>query len=545
MTKNIFEERAKKAIALARVSTPDQEAGYSIEAQKYRLKEYCLRHNLELVQTFEIVESSTTGDRKQYTAAIDFARKQKERIAIITDKVDRLQRRLTETPVLEKLINEGKIELHFHVENVQIHKNSTSQERLMWNLHVILAQSYVDSLRDNVNRSIQQKLRKGEWISLAPLGYLHIKGAENERGTGKITVDPDRAPLIRKLFETYASGEYTLADLTRKAKEWGLRNNWRTQGYLSKAHLHRILQNPFYYGVMRVKKTGREYPHIYEPLVSKELYDACQAVRLGWKKKPFKYAGKEYVFRGMITCAVTGRVVSADTKKRQRADGTPYEITYLGTWNPEDTSKKIWVREDEVMEEIEEVFRKLQLTPEAIAEVMRYVRSGAGYEREYHKTRMESLYKEQTGIKTKLDRLMDFWLEGKITEEEHTEKRRSLVERRDLITVEIEQHNKADDKFSERLVDVVKIGGNAYDHFRLSNTEGKRRLVNLVFSTVKLKGRKLEYALRSPFNDFIKVEEMSEWRREWDSNPRYPCEHGSFQDCCLQPLGHPSTSYIT
>src|SRR4030067_3848086 len=105
---------------------------------------------------------------------------------------------------------------------------------------------------------------------------------------------------------------------------------------------------------------------------------------------------------------------------------------------------------------------------------------------------------------------MDFWLEGKITEEEHTEKRRSLVERRDLITVEIEQHNKADDKFSERLVDVVKIGGNAYDHFMLSNVEGKRRLVNLVFSTVKLKGRKLEYALRSPFNDFIKVEEMGE-----------------------------------
>ncbi len=215
--KNIYEERAKKAIALARVSTPDQEAGYSIEAQKFRLREYCMRHNLELLQTFEIVESSTKGDRKQYLAAIDFAKKQKERIAIITDKVDRLQRRLTETPVLEKLINEGKIELHFHVENVQIHKESTSQERLMWNLHVILAQSYVDSLRDNVNRSIQQKLRKGEWISLAPLGYLHIKGAENERGTGKIIVDPDRAPIIRKLFETYASGEYTIADLTRKA----------------------------------------------------------------------------------------------------------------------------------------------------------------------------------------------------------------------------------------------------------------------------------------------------------------------------------------
>jgi site-specific DNA recombinase len=512
MTKDIFEKRATKAIALARVSTEDQKLGYSLDAQTFRLQEYCMRHGLELVKTFEIVESSTTGDRKDFHAAIDFAKKQKERYAIITDKVDRLQRRLAETPMLESLISAGKIELHFHVENVQIHKNSTSQERLMWNLHVILAQSYVDALRDNVNRSIQQKLRKGEWISLAPLGYMHLKGHENERGTGKIIVDQERAPLIRKLFETYASGEYTLADLTRKAKEWGLKNNWKTPGYLSKAHIHRILQNPFYYGVMRVKKTGKEYPHIYEPLVSRELFDACEAVRLGWNKKPFKYGGKEYVFRGLITCAVTGRVVSADTKQRKRADGTPYELTYLGTWNPDDTSKKIWVREDEVMAEVEEVFRQLQLTPDDIVEVMQYVRSGAGYEREYYKNRLEALYREMAGIKSKLDRLMDFWLEGKITEEEHSEKRQSLAERRDTIALEIQQHNQADDKFSERMQDVVKIGGNAYNHFKLSNVEAKRRLVNLVFSTVKLRGKKLEYTIRSPFDHFIKLDEMSEWR---------------------------------
>jgi site-specific DNA recombinase len=246
--------------------------------------------------------------------------------------------------------------------------------------------------------------------------------------------------------------------------------------------------------------------------VSRELFDACQAVRLGWNKKPFKYGGKEYVFRGLITCATTGRVVSADTKQRQRADGTPYELTYLGTWNPEDTKKKIWVREDEVMEQIDAVFKKMRLTPEAIAEVMKYIRSGAGYERDFHKTRMEALYREQTVIKTKLDKLMDFWLESKITEEEHAEKRKSLADRRDMITLEIQQHNTADDKFSERLQDIVKIGGNAHAHFQLSNVEGKRRLVNLVFSTVKLNGKNLEYTIRSPFDQFIKLDEMSEWR---------------------------------
>ena len=75
-----------------------QKLGYSLEAQAFRLQEYCLRHNLELIKTFEIVESSTVGDRKDFHAAVDFAKRQKERIAIITEKVDRLQRRFTETP---------------------------------------------------------------------------------------------------------------------------------------------------------------------------------------------------------------------------------------------------------------------------------------------------------------------------------------------------------------------------------------------------------------------------------------------------------------
>src|SRR6202011_5194494 len=36
-----------------------------------------------------------------------------------------------------------------------------------------------------------------------------------------------------------------------------------------------------------------------------------------------------------------------------------------------------------------------------------------------------------------------------------------------------------------------------------------------------------------------------DWRKGWDSNPRYPCRHAGFQDRCLKPLGHPSVSGIS
>ena len=71
----------------------------------------------------------------------------------------------------------------------------------------------------------------------------------------------------------------------------------------------------------------------------------------------------------------------------------------------------------------------------------------------------------------------------------HNEKRHSLVQRRDKITLEIAKHANADDKFTELMQDIVKISGNAYSRFLLSNAEGKRRIVNFIFLTLKLRGK--------------------------------------------------------
>ena len=60
-----------KAIILARVSTKEQEEGHSIAAQRQRLVDYCARKGLEVIRTFEIVESSTRGERKEFTAMLD------------------------------------------------------------------------------------------------------------------------------------------------------------------------------------------------------------------------------------------------------------------------------------------------------------------------------------------------------------------------------------------------------------------------------------------------------------------------------------------
>lgn len=81
-----------KAIIRARVSTKGQEEGHSIAAQRQRLVDYGACKGLKVIKTYELVESSTRGERKEFAAMLAFAQAQNETVAIVADAVDRFQR---------------------------------------------------------------------------------------------------------------------------------------------------------------------------------------------------------------------------------------------------------------------------------------------------------------------------------------------------------------------------------------------------------------------------------------------------------------------
>ena len=115
---------------------------------------------------------------------------------------------------------------------------------------------------------------------------------------------------------------------------------------------------------------------------------------------------------------------------------------------------------------------------------------------------------------------MDLFLEDKITEEEHDKKRDQLSDRRKRIVMELEEHNNADDKFSENMINVLQLAANAHKTFNLSKIDKKRKLINLVLSTKKLYGRKLVYTLRPPFDAFVETDKNVQWWARQDLNLR-------------------------
>lgn len=99
-------------------------------------------------------------------------------------------------------------------EGLVLNLNSNSSEIMRWDMGVLFAIGYVLQMGDNIKRSKEQSAKNGIWMGLAPTGYIH---SINEKKEKVIIPDPERAPYVRKMFELYATGEYSLTSTQERA----------------------------------------------------------------------------------------------------------------------------------------------------------------------------------------------------------------------------------------------------------------------------------------------------------------------------------------
>ena len=124
----------------------------------------------------------------------------------------------------------------------------------------------------------------------------------------------------------------------------------RIKGTLSQAgneirtqQMHKLIQNPFYFGEMLIKT--KQYPHKYEPLISRAMFNQCQKVlNTRGNTKAVKETKYPFLYRGLITCGVSGRQVTCDLKKAR--------YFYLICRDPDDVGKKIWIKQESVDKQI-------------------------------------------------------------------------------------------------------------------------------------------------------------------------------------------------
>ena len=367
----IEDDFCKEAVIFARVSSEKQEKGASIDAQKESVYEYCKNKGLKIIKEFIITESTIRGERKQYKEMLKFVASRTKKTAIVVNCVDRLQRSYKDTPILDDLRKKGLIEVHFLKENLILSKDSRGIDILFWNMCVLMANSYILSLSDNVRRSLEYNWSQGKWQSLAPIGYLNQK---DKHGKSIIVIDEERAPIIKRLFEEYATGLHTAQSLLILACKLGLtaketysEETPQRKRFISRTKIYEILRNPFYAGIMCVK--GKLMPHIHGKIIDKKLYDKVQQIMdaKGMEseihKHQQKYKVKKFAFRGIVLCGRCHHLMSPDCKTK--TNGKQY--TYLRCYNK---CGQMPINETILLKQLEtEVFAKFSIPPQNLNKI--------------------------------------------------------------------------------------------------------------------------------------------------------------------------------
>ncbi len=483
-----------KAILIARVSTEEQkEAGNSLPAQVARLEKYCQNKGFTIQEVYSFDESAYTDDRTEFDGIIDLIINQPEKIAVCCDKVDRLSRNVFDKRIsvlYDKALSD-QLELHFVSDGQVITSRISAVEKFQFSISLGLAKYYSDAISDNVKRAQEQKLRKSEWLSKAPFGYKNIK---RENGATDIIVDEYSAHIIRKIFELYASGTYSTEVLVQKINsEHGLK--W------PKSQMGKILKNPFFHGVMLVK--GKEYPHRYPTIISPSLYDQAKQVREGFNKKPFKFAGKPFIYRGMLRCAHCDCAITAEEQK----GNVYYHCTqYKGKHGAK------WLREEEVTEQLRSVFRRLQVPADILAEIKGTLDEVHQNKIDFHNKEYEKITKEQKNVTKMMDNLYLDKLRGRITESEYDRFYQSFRDESAQLAARMSQLQDAEDNYYTTAKYVLDLVSRAYDLFESSEVEEKRQLIALVLSNLKIEGENVLYIAHSPFDLILNSADRLLWR---------------------------------
>jgi site-specific DNA recombinase len=490
-----------KAVIYARVSSKEQEIeGYSIPAQIKLLKEYSLKNNLSIKKEFTDIETAKKAGRTQFNAMLNYLKENPNIKTILVEKTDRLLRNISDYASLNDYIEIHDIKVHLVKENVLLTKDSRSNEKFIFGIKALMAKNYVDNLSEEVKKGMLEKANQGIYPSTAPYGYKNV--AIN--GKRIIEVDTETAPFVKKMFELYATGSYSLLKLRKKMLADGL--VYKNGKNFTKRAVEVILKNSFYTGVFVWK--GKTYHNAsHEPIISKELFNLVQRI----KSNPYKSKSRNFPYTNLIKCGVCGCALTAEIKKEK--------YVYYHCTGYKGKCKQPYLRQEVLEETFENLLNNIQISDEIQNFILKGIKDSFKDKIKYHNSLVNNLEKQIKVLQNRIDNIYLDKLDGKISEEFWQTNSQKWKNEKENLLIKLSASQKADSNYLDNVNLILELSKKAAYLFKKQNHKEKRRLISLILSNSTYKDGKLDLQLKKPFDMIIKVAKSENWRPQGDSNP--------------------------
>ena len=473
----------KRAVILARVSSKSQEdEGYSLDSQVKLLTGYCGNKGFVVERVFKIAETaSKEQSRKTFKELLSYINKGAI-YHLAVEKTDRLTRNTKDAVAIDDwLSKDGDRMLHLVKENIQLHKESKSDVKFMWSIHLAVAKKYTDNLREEAMKGWAEKLAQGWLPAVPPVGYMTV----TEYGKRIHVPNPTTMNSVRAMFELYLKPGQSIESIAKKMREIGLTT--RSGRPIQESHVHRILLNPFYIGINRFN--GQDYPGAQTPIVRREVWEAVQDKLHG--RRPKKIVRHNISLKGVVMCATCGSQVSWQLQKGR----------YYGACQRRDerckTRKYKYIREDVVQEVVKKELERLLCPSESVLEwVVNSMRSDVEKAADNREEVEQNTKARIQRIKAMDEALYDDKLAGIITQERYETKHEAFMSEIETLEIAMTSLDSTVTERKKRGIYLFELSQRAAKYYDEKDNDEKRQILIELFETIMFKNDTVSVKLK-------------------------------------------------
>ena len=394
--------------AYTRVSTVKQgEKGVSLQEQKDAILRYAQQHGLAIIRWFEERESAAKQGRPAFMLMLKLLRI-KVAQGVMIHKIDRSARNLEDWADVGKLADAG-VAIHFANESVDL---GTVSGRLSADIQAVVASHYSRNLREEAKKGIYGRLKQGFYPFRAPIGYT-----DQERAKPKVP-DPVMAHSSRKAFELYGAGSSRFWNLCMACI-----NGDCATGMVDRSTMNgisTILNNPFYVGIMRIKKTGQEFSGNHAPLVSRELFERVQALLHG--KAVDRVMQHSFLFSRLVRCASCRYSLIGE-----RGKGHTYYRCHNRPFKSPPVCPKTSIKEETDGKRLQSNFNTITLSKAEITIMREWIAERREHPDAERLEEKRTVSLQLDAIRSRMSRLTDLLLDGSVGKLAFKEKQKALV----------------------------------------------------------------------------------------------------------------------
>ena len=345
-----MKKEKKKVYIYTRVSTAMQIDGYSLDAQKSRMKAFAEFNDYEIVGEYEDAGKSgkSIEGRLEFNRMMEDIKSGQDGVSyVLVFKLSRFGRNAADVLSTLQVMQDFGVNLICVEDGIDSSKDAG---KLMISVLSAVAEIERENIRVQTMEGRIQKAREGKWNGgFAPYGYSLEKG--------QLLINEEEAKAIRVIFDQYVHTDMGANGLAKYLENHGIHKIQRQNGknpLFDASLIRRILKNPVYcgkiaYGRRRTEKvhgTRNDYKLVeqddyllvdglHEGIVTEELWNEAQVKLLAQAKKYEKVNhGKDnkiHLLSGIVKCPICGAGMYGNKSIKHKSDGTKYkDFFYYG-----------------------------------------------------------------------------------------------------------------------------------------------------------------------------------------------------------------------